>query len=58
MLPEFITNNLWIFIGLGALAVVWLVAQTVFKLTMRVFACGCAVLLGLALGAAALAYLI
>jgi hypothetical protein len=57
MLPDSIVNNwVWIVVGLGVLAVVWFVVRTIFKLTMRMFACGCAVLLGLALGAAALAY--
>lgn len=41
----------WVSIGLtlAGLAVVWFLVRTVLKLTARIFACGCAVLGGLAL---------
>ncbi|MDW8325419.1 MAG: hypothetical protein RMK99_02530 [Anaerolineales bacterium] len=37
-------------IVLIALAVVWGILQRVLKFTVRVFACGCAVIAGMALG--------
>jgi hypothetical protein len=41
----------WVSIGLtlAGLAVVWFLVRTALKLTARIFACGCAVLGGLAL---------
>lgn len=45
-------NNLdWVSIGITliVLAVIWGIVRSVLKLTMRIFACGCAVLAGLAL---------
>jgi hypothetical protein len=41
----------WVYAAgvLIALAVVWFVVRTIFKLTMRIFACGCAVIGGLVL---------
>jgi hypothetical protein len=46
-----LSNIDWVSIGLTlvALAVIWFVVRTVLKLTLRIFACGCAVLGGLAL---------
>jgi hypothetical protein len=46
-----VANLDWVSIGLtlAGLAVVWFLIRTVLKLTMRIFACGCAVLGGLAL---------
>ena len=39
---------------LAGLAVAWFLIRTVLKLTMRIFACGCAVIGGLALAGFAL----
>jgi hypothetical protein len=46
----------WVYAAgvLLALAVVWFVVRTIFKLTMRIFACGCAVIGGLVLAGAVL----
>ena len=49
----------WVAVGITliVLAVIWAIVQRVLKLTMQLFACGCAVLAGLALAGAALIYL-
>jgi hypothetical protein len=44
-------------VALVVLAVVWTIVQRVLKLTVQLFACGCAVLAGLALAGAFLIYI-
>ncbi|MBL8056254.1 MAG: hypothetical protein JNK29_06120 [Anaerolineales bacterium] len=48
-----LANLDWVSLGLTlvGLAVVWFLVRTVLKLTARLFACGCAVIGGLALAA-------
>lgn len=51
-MPDFGSLD-WMSIGLTlvGLAVAWFLIRTVLKLTMRIFACGCAVIGGLVLAA-------
>ena len=43
-------------IALVVLAIAWGIIQQVFKLTVRFFACGCAILAGLVLAGAVVVY--
>jgi len=58
-MPELSQIN-WVNVGIALvlLAIAWGIIQQVFKLTVRIFACGCAVLGGLVLAGAVMVYVL